>query len=274
MVLGVSLKQQYAGSPRSKGLALQDYNDDCMASKGSVYRLHRADKMALGKRKRPAVAPIIPRADFLTFGTQLKEDPSKLSLLLDLPAELRNTIYETVLASTGGVLLSRSATRRALASSSTMPRVNKQIRDEFLATAMLMAEVHTTSVDFSFRHIVAFLNRLSEEELRALPTTKLPKQRKIIIHLHPSIDSVEQPQYLERWLNRVQHPTKKGTDVVYEYRYSGPSLLLQRFHGSYDFLRRLQMWESDIPRWAPGRKKNEIRAIIAALRGPRVNGTV
>ncbi|KAK4888184.1 hypothetical protein LTR27_012889 [Elasticomyces elasticus] len=183
-----------------------------------VYRLHRAEKMALGKRKRPAVAPIIPRADFLTFGTQLKENPSKLSLLLDLPAELRNAIYEIVLASTGGVLLSRSATRRALASSSTMPRVNKQIRDEFLATAMLMAEVHTTSVDFSFRHVVAFLNRLSEEELRALPTTKLPKQRKIIIHLHPSIDSVEQPQYLKRWLNRVQHPTKKGTDVVYEYR--------------------------------------------------------
>ncbi|KAK5733263.1 hypothetical protein LTR17_009872 [Elasticomyces elasticus] len=224
MVLGASLKQQYAGSPRSKGLALQDYNDDPMALNNihvslspcllPTYRLHRADKMALSKRKRPAVAPIIPRADFLTFGTQLKEDPSKLSLLLDLPAELRNAIYEFVLVSTGGVLVSRSATRRTLASSSSLPRVNKQIRDEFLATAMLMAEVHTTSVDFSFRHIVAFLNRLSDEELRALPTTKLLTQRKIIIHLHPSIDSVEQPQYLERWLNRVQHPTKKGTDVT------------------------------------------------------------
>ncbi|KAK3624749.1 hypothetical protein LTR56_020802 [Elasticomyces elasticus] len=245
-----------------------------MAFKGSVYRLHRADKMTLGKRKRPAVAPIIPRADFLTFGTQLKEDPSKLSLLLDLPAELRNAVYEMVLACTGGALLSRSATHRALASSSAMPRVNKQIRDEFLATTMLLAEIHTTSVDFSFRHIVAFLNRLSDEEIRALPTTKLPTQRKIIIHLHPNIDSMEQPQYLKRWLNRVQHPTKKATDVVYEYRYSGPALLFRRFHISNDFLRRLQMWESDVARMAPGRKKDEFRAIIAALRGPRVTGAV
>ncbi|KAK4959316.1 hypothetical protein LTR10_004118 [Elasticomyces elasticus] len=245
-----------------------------MASKGSVYQLHRADKMAIGKRKRPAVAPIIPRADFLTFGTQLKADPSKLSLLLDLPAELRNAIYEFVLASTGGVLLPRSATRRTLASSSSLPRVNKQIRDEFLATAMLMAEIHTTSVDFSFRHIVAFLNRLSEEELRALPITKLPTQRKIIIHLHPDLESSSQPQYLGRWLNRVQHPTKKGTNVVYEYRYSGSVPRYRNYHHHDDFSRRLQWWESDVVKMAPGRKKDEFGDIIAALRGPRVVGTV
>ncbi|KAK3615946.1 hypothetical protein LTR22_027232 [Elasticomyces elasticus] len=223
--------------------------------------------MALGRRKRPSAAPIIPPANFLTFGTQLKADTSKLSLLLDLHTELRNAVYEMVLACTGGALLSRSATYRALASSSAMPRVNKQIRDEFLATTMLLAEIHTTSVDFSFRHIVAFLNRLSDEELRALPTTKLPTQRKIIIHLHPNIDSMEQPQYLRRWLNRVQHPTKKGTNVVYEYRYSGSVPHYRNNYHYPDFSRRLHVWGLDVVKMAPGRKKDEFTAIIAALHG-------
>ncbi|TKA67439.1 hypothetical protein B0A55_09147 [Friedmanniomyces simplex] len=212
--------------------------------------------MALGKRKRASIPPI----NLDTFATQLKADPTRLSLLLDLLPELRNIIYEYVFASTGGVLLSRQLVHRALApKTSTLLRVNKQIHTEFLHAAWLLADIHTTALEYDFRHIVTFLNRHEEEEIRALPSTNLPQHRTIFVEIQPNATHTQSvddnPKFLKRWLNRAEHPTKKGTRVHYEYRlrpgYAEP---------------RWPRWRVRAQAMEEGRKREELEKIIAAVR--------
>ncbi|KAK5722485.1 hypothetical protein LTR15_005716 [Elasticomyces elasticus] len=145
-----------------------------------------------------------PPSTIHIFERQLKRNPQKLSLLLDLPAELRNNVYAQVFATTGGVHLSCKGHRRALASSSRLTRVNKQVHDEFTSAAWALADITTQAPDLDFRHIVAFLNRLSDAELFAMPTNGRPVQRKM--------------------LNRIGNPEKKGTDLVYGYKLCSSSL--------------------------------------------------
>lgn len=104
------------------------------------------------------------------FATKLKRDASQLSLLLDLPPELRNVIYGMICQVVDLKLprpvikkgLARSAgkktpmptvTKTALACASALPRVNKQVRDEFLSFALLVADICTSTVDFDFRYV-------------------------------------------------------------------------------------------------------------------------
>ncbi|KAK0771324.1 hypothetical protein LTR91_024070 [Friedmanniomyces endolithicus] len=145
-----------------------------------------------------------------------KADPAKPSLLLDLPPELRNLIYEAVLASTGGASLSAKPHIRHLSFASGLPRTNKQVREEFVAAAWLLGNIHTTVPGLSFRHIVTFLNRLPDAELRALPTITLPAQRRVVIEIIPRF--FWDTELLDRWTRRAAHPTKKGTQVSFEYR--------------------------------------------------------
>ncbi|KAK1056049.1 hypothetical protein LTR74_015187 [Friedmanniomyces endolithicus] len=169
--------------------------------------------MARPRSKRP------PPLKFETCATRPKADPAKLSLLLDLIPELRNAIYEYVFASTGGVLLSRLSINRTITPrESALLYVNKQVHTEFLHAAWLLADIHTTSLDYDFRHIVPFLNRHNDEEIRALPSMRFPRRRAIIIEIEPGSYGDGMPQYLERWLNRFGHPTKKGAQVHFEYR--------------------------------------------------------
>ncbi|KAK0274471.1 hypothetical protein LTR35_011625 [Friedmanniomyces endolithicus] len=142
--------------------------------------------------------------------------PIRRSFLLDITPELRNLIYEAVLASTGGAQLSANFHRKDLCFASTLPRTNKQVRWEFSTAALSIADIHTIAPHFSFRHIVAFLNRLQDVDLRALPTLKLPAQRRVVIELIPIGPLV--PLFLDRWVRRAAHPTKKGTEVNFEYR--------------------------------------------------------
>ncbi|KAK0353524.1 hypothetical protein LTR91_022977 [Friedmanniomyces endolithicus] len=204
----------------------------------------------MAPRKRPQ--PV----NLDTFVTQLKADPSKVSFF-DLPPELRNTVYVLVFASTGGVLLSRQPYHRTIApKSSTLLRVNKQIHNEFMHAAWLLADIHTTSLDFNFRHIVAFLNRHEDEELRALPSMHLPHRRAIFVEIIPSPQDTMRtgvPMYLDRWLNRIEHPTKKGTRVWYEY-WGRP--------GFTEY--RLRSWRTYV-RGTSGRKREELDRIIAAV---------
>ncbi|KAK3654175.1 hypothetical protein LTR56_004230 [Elasticomyces elasticus] len=160
------------------------------------------------KRTKAAKSPWPLSTATSTVATSQKADATLPSLLLDLPPELRNLVYEFVFASTGGVHLSPKAHRKHLACGSALNRVNKQVRHEFLTVGELVVDIHTSAPNFDFRHIVAFLNRLSDKEMQALPSLTVPVQRKVIVDLQPS--STMRPMYLERWINRIEHPTKKG----------------------------------------------------------------
>ncbi|TKA79383.1 hypothetical protein B0A55_02841 [Friedmanniomyces simplex] len=213
--------------------------------------------MARGKRKRAPPPP----TDIDNFASQLKADPSRPSFL-DFPPELRTLIYEYVFASTGGIHLSRQTARRNLASTSALPRVNKQIHSEFSSAAWLLAYIITSSVALSFTHIVTFLNRLSDAELRALPTLHAAAaQRRITIVLRPgtALAHYGLQTLLERWLKRAGHPTKKGTDVVYEY-------VLHSSCTKAEVAQGMQELETYASRMPEGRRRAELRRIVAALR--------
>ncbi|KAK5123166.1 hypothetical protein LTR85_003364 [Meristemomyces frigidus] len=208
------------------------------------------------KRKRSATTKTLA-----TFATQLKRNVNEVSLL-DLPAELRNAIYMMLLEGTK-VRLSRVRSMKPLASESALPRVNKQVRNEFLSIALLSADIHTTSLDFDFRHIVSFLNRLSEAELQALSSTStnIPSERTITVDLAISEDCPEEPDYFQRWLNRAGHPTKKGTNIDFQYKLVAGGSMLRNAS---------QPWSAAAfkPRaalMAKGRQKEEIMKIVTAL---------
>ncbi|KAK0259263.1 hypothetical protein LTS09_006087 [Friedmanniomyces endolithicus] len=187
-----------------------------------------------------------------------KTDPAKPSLLLDLPPEPRNLIYEAVLASTGGAKLSAQPIIENLGFASSLPRTNKQIRDEFVAAAWLSANIHTTVPGFSFRHVVTFLNRLPDVELRALPSITLPAQRRVVIEIIPLY--FWDPGLLDRWTRRAAHPTKKGTQVNFEYR-------LQEGHRGHVPLMQLgRHLEYRARAMEQGREREEMGKIGAALR--------
>ncbi|KAK4543647.1 hypothetical protein LTR36_005292 [Oleoguttula mirabilis] len=223
---------------------------------------------------QPLAQAATPPNPLRVFATQLKQNPNEVSLLLDLPAELRNTIYMMVLDDTE-VLLARVRNMKALAAESALPRVNKQVRDEFLSTATLAANIHTTSIDFDFRHIVAFLNRLSDAELQALPSANIPNERKITVDLTISEGCAREPEFLQRWINRAGHPTKKGTNIDFQYKLAAGTSTIPvtpvRFHAggtaqvAYLSMPKFPHWKGRFALMAGGRQKEEFGKIVVAL---------
>ncbi|KAK5123220.1 hypothetical protein LTR85_003419 [Meristemomyces frigidus] len=147
------------------------------------------------------------------------------SPLLDLPAELRNDIYEYVAINSGAALHRR--TKGKLASGTALCRVSKQVRDEYQAVLYISAPIIDAHVkNFDFSHIVTFLNKLSERELSALPTLNSPTHRKLRIHLEITRECPQNPEGLQKWLVRREHPTKKGKRINVEYTASGDQTVM------------------------------------------------
>ncbi|KAK5675193.1 hypothetical protein LTS10_012269 [Elasticomyces elasticus] len=200
-------------------------------------------------------------ASVCDFKPEQKEDPSKLSILLDLPPELRTCIFDIILAQGGGVRLPRkTSSHQDLVVPSTMLLLNKQVYDEFMHAAWVLADIHTNVANYDFRHIVTFMNKLSDEEVRRLPNIKLPQQRSVIITLDVNwwagvLDG--DVELLRRWLNRAKHPTKRGTEVRYEYRLA---------HAMFTDPRAAE-WERQASLMPEGRKKEELMKIVDALHG-------
>ena len=209
------------------------------------------------------------------YHTQLKQVQNKISFL-DLPPELRNAIYADAAQDTS-VRLSRKSTHRTLTTGSALARVNKQVRDEFLSVAMVTASIETTARDFDFRHIVTFLNRLDDAELKTLSSITIPSERRVIIGL--VLTEADTILYLGRWLNRAAHPTKKGTNLNYEYKIvSGrvvdpvPPLvsgrdgnLTHRQATQWREVSRYTHLRNQLKHMRLGRSKQELQKIVKAL---------
>lgn len=88
---------------------------------------------------------------------------------MQLPPELRNNIYEKALENHPVLHLSRSRTKKTLASGSSLIRASKAIRQEFLQMVVVGAPiVETTVLNYDFAHVIAFMNRMSDAELKRL----------------------------------------------------------------------------------------------------------
>ncbi|KAK4547251.1 hypothetical protein LTR36_000906 [Oleoguttula mirabilis] len=159
------------------------------------------------KKQRKATAPT---------ATATNEGSSPL---LDLPAELRNQVYEYVAIDAGASLHPR--TRGKLASKTSLCRVSRQVREEYQAVLYISAPIIEAYVtNFKFAHIVTFLNKLSARELNALPTLNIPTHRRLRVHLEVRRGCPKNPEDLHKWVVRCQHPTKKGTQIKAHYKIS------------------------------------------------------
>lgn len=141
------------------------------------------------------------------------ESEEQRSRLLELPTELFQIILGEV-AEDSGAFLSRKGT--GLRSNSGLMCVSRAVHDEYQSILNVSAStIHATVLDFDFSHIVRFLNRLTDRELKALPTVALPTQRKFVITLTPT--KIVNPEKLQTWLLRLEHPSKRGAQIEAEY---------------------------------------------------------
>ncbi|KAK5742853.1 hypothetical protein LTR17_003101 [Elasticomyces elasticus] len=195
------------------------------------------------------------------------------SPFLGLPPELRTLIYEFSVQESSAVLIHYA--RGRLISDSPLMRVNRQVRNEYTSMLYLTAPLiiaHIWSWDFA--HIVTFLNRLSDRELAALPSKQVPSERQILAKLH--FDGPALTERLDRWLNRREHLTKKGTSVVvsYEVHSAGgeglspwvmPGLNIVRYIYIKQLMALNRMKHHKVNE---GRAYEELQKIVAALRAP------
>jgi hypothetical protein len=170
---------------------------------GGIRRKEAARLQRLGlKRPRAAARPL---------------KTSKPFCFLDLPAELRNLVYEKVAKHQIAIL-----EKGELTDNSELLDVNIRIRNEYYPILLhhasrIMAEV----VNFDFQKVVTFLNRLSDADINALPSTTKSATRPIEIKLTFDQRMCQKKEILlKRWLNRAGHPTKKGTTLNISYSLS------------------------------------------------------
>ncbi|KAI7279205.1 hypothetical protein KC345_g5467 [Hortaea werneckii] len=147
--------------------------------------------------------------------TQLKQDPTRISLFLDLPLELRDIIYLMLLRERSPLRL--STWRKPLLTTSALVRVNKQVRSEYLNTASLYGNIKTNVRDFNFHHIISFLNRVPEPKTPSFSADHAPKSRTISIYFLSGAKWNEGLPHLRRWYNRLNHPTKHGFNAGFQY---------------------------------------------------------
>lgn len=183
--------------------------------------------------------------------------PKGRSLLLELPAEIRNSIYEEVAADSQALISRRH--RGTLLSKSGLGRLSRQVRSEYHAALYLYAPKITARVKNSdFGHVVTFLNRLSDAEMRALPSVQVASNRRVTLELELGSDRVDY-DLLRRWLRRCGHPTKRGTNIGFSY--DDPKRTYRCQLAVLRYLDNLMMKSGD------ARMKEETRKMIDALRG-------
>lgn len=90
-----------------------------------------------------------------------------------------------------------------------------------LEAGSIVAEV----VNFDFRHLVTFYNRLSEREHKhLLGMSQGQEKRHIVVRLAFTYGYSEYTaeDLLKRWVKRVAHPNKQGTEVYCSYEVAKP----------------------------------------------------
>ncbi|KAK5168264.1 uncharacterized protein LTR77_006833 [Saxophila tyrrhenica] len=196
------------------------------------------------------------------------------SPFLGLPPELRNNVYAFVAAETPAYL--RKGHTSHLISGSPLARVNRQIREEFVSSLTLEIKVIRTEMrNFDYSHVVNFLNRLNDVDLYGLSNAETPTSRLINIRLVLTRLPKYDRESLLRWLKRLEHPTKRGAEIVTTVDVSDNSLdaISKRWlGGDHIETTRLRLRDSAreldrsfLIKLKDGRAKKEVRSILTAV---------
>lgn len=209
--------------------------------------------------KRKSEPETSDRAELQPIKRQRQQDDAPFRFF-DLPAELRNHIYAYV-AENCTVYLKQTTP----VAPKSLTQVSRQTEEELLPILLLHAPaIHTTVIDYDFRHIVTFLNRLTAAELDSLPTLSSSATRKITIRLQfrrldfrrKKVDAT----LLKRWWNRIAHPTKNGAMLDYKYtvHLSEPCPRLV-WPTRWFRMNQLHIWEAAVNRIVAGKKEGRMK---------------
>lgn len=114
---------------------------------------------------------------------------------LDLPAELRAAILALAARHTGTALLKRNS-RGVVSSSDPLSFISKQVRGEYLGVLYEHAQTTLAYVlDFDFRHVVTYLNKLNKAEVKALPTQRMRSSTAISATI-PDYPHIPRPDHM------------------------------------------------------------------------------
>ena len=198
--------------------------------------------------------------------TSLRAKYTKAFRLLDLPAELRNSIYEKVAEERPAWV--RKISRGNLSCLSALRSANRQVRREFLAVLPQFAECIVVEVsNWDFAHFVTFLNTLSDQEHTSLSTLTWYGSLRVCIHLCVLCDLDINTDLLARWLNRMGSSTKKGSDIDVRYRIIHSIDRSKHSSGSTVHLRHWAKWlAKKAQRLQNGRIKVEAEKLVTALK--------
>ncbi|KAI7256752.1 hypothetical protein KC343_g4236 [Hortaea werneckii] len=224
---------------------------------GKKYARAKRGKKHSTKRKTLAVMDSIS-------ATQLKQDPTRISLLLDLPLELRDIIYLMLLRERSPLRL--STWRKQLQTTSPLVHVNKQVRSEYLNTASLYGNITTSVRDFNFRHIISFLNRVPEPKIPSFSADHAPKSRTITMYFFYGAKWNEGLPPLRRWYNRLNHPSKRGVNTGLQYVLIKPNRCFKNPNALKTHWLRTFLEKSEMSNLREGRPKEELKKIVQALR--------
>lgn len=143
--------------------------------------------------------------------------------LLDLPPEIRNTIYTFVMADEPQAYLTPRNRGKPFCKSG-LARTNRQIQSEVtpllhFAFTDVVAQVN----NFDFGHVITYFNSLDRIDLKSLPTTTNEAQGGHSMTIELTFSKRRRSNFretanLRRWLNRMEHPTKQGADVDVQYK--------------------------------------------------------
>jgi hypothetical protein len=95
-----------------------------------------------------------------------------------------------------------------------MYNADQQIFNEYISVAA--PTIQTSFYDFNFSHVAAFLDSLSEDNIKTFPTLDNDSKSRFIIKLEITDDCSTNPPRLSQWLARFAQGSK-GSGIKFEY---------------------------------------------------------
>lgn len=199
----------------------------------------------LTMRARKDSAAILPLPP-----TETEPEPSHTGpQFLDLPAELRNCIYEFIICDatlslpcTAGLSkkskLSLRRRRQVETPINGLLLANRQLRQEYLSILLSTASVVVEVKDFDFDHVARVSSGLAYADMKALQSN-----RNLVLQLHTQNCTTKDVSMLRRWLD-----FRKGNDTNLPWNYEFPldRLLPGTTMGRVRLLRELEYYADTI----------------------------